>query len=328
MTHPVLEASSAVAPGVHRIMMPVGNRLNSCYAFLGARRILLFDTGTNLDIGSYVEPYLSSIGRDISQVHLAVISHGDVDHFGGAAQLGETAPGALIACHRADHHLVRDPQRVFDIRYNELHADGLAETADFARWCRRAARPAPVDLLLAGGEHVVLDQDWPVQILHVPGHSRGHLAVWDPRSRALTVSDAVLGDGVNLSDGTPAFPPTYRYVADYLATIEQLAALDVDQLLTAHYPTMTGDEGAAFFKLSTNYVQRVNAAILNLLRSVKEPSTLEQIVRGVAAELGPWPPEKVSAALGQPVIGHLEDLTAHHRLSLDSSAEIRRWSKT
>lgn len=322
------QVSSEVAPGLHRVVMPVGDRLNSCYAFVGSSRILLFDTATAGDINGYVAPYLSSIGRDIGDVHLAVISHGDIDHFGGAAQLHEMSPATLIACHHGDHHLMLDPLRVFNIRYNELNSDGLAETAEFAQWCQANARPAPVDLMLAGGEQIVLEQDWAVQVLHVPGHSRGHLAIWDPRSRALVVSDAVLGDGVPLANGAPAFPPTYRYVADYLATIQVLTALNADLLLTAHYPTMAADQAAAFLKLSDDYTGRVNDAVMDFIEATIQPSTVEQVVHGTAARLGPWPMVSTAAALGQPIIGHLEWLTARRWLVLDSTGEIRRWSKS
>ena len=107
------ETSREVAPGIHRIVMPVGERINSCYAFVGARRVLLFDTALDGDISRYVAPYLESIGRRVQDVAVAVISHGDVDHFGGNAELAALVPQALIACHQGDLELVADPDFVF-----------------------------------------------------------------------------------------------------------------------------------------------------------------------------------------------------------------------
>ena len=321
-----VETSREVLPGVHRIVMPLGDRINSVYAFVGERRILLFDTALDGDISGSVAPYLISIGRDITDVSLAVISHGDVDHFGGNAELHELAPGALIACHRGDLELVSDPEFVFETRYDELSGEGLPDSPEFGRWCVEHARSSPVDLVLAGGEDVVLEDGWAVRVLHVPGHSTGHLAISDLRSGGVVVSDAVLGDSVNLADGSPAFPPTYRFAADYVGTIDLLTSLSPSAVFTAHYPAMDAGAGREFLELSRAFADRCDQVVLEHVSEAAAPISVREVVLGVAGRLGPWPVDTVAAALGQPVVGHLEWLTDRGLLHVETRQDIRRWS--
>lgn len=320
-----METSSEVTPGVHRIVMPLGARINSCYAFVGTRRILLFDTALDGDISRWVAPYLGSIGRDITEVSLAINSHGDVDHYGGNAELAELAPHALIGCHRSDLAMVNDPQLTFDTRYNELRAEGVPDSPEFGQWCLEHARAAPVDIALGGGEELRLDEDWSVRVLHVPGHSAGHLAIHDPRSGAVVLSDAVLGTHVPLADGSPAFPPTYRWAVDYIDTIAALTQMGPTAVMTAHYPTMGAEAGTTFLQASREFAELCDRLVFEHVAGAADPLTTREVIFGVAGKLGPWPIESVAAQWGQPILGHLEWLAERGKLIVTTEG-IRRWS--
>ena len=75
----------------------------------------------------------------------------------------------------------------------------------------------------------------PRTILHVPGHSPGHLAVWLPAERAAIVGDAAMGRGIPYLDGSLMYAPQYHDPERYLATLGRLARLDPDVLLGAHF---------------------------------------------------------------------------------------------
>ena len=77
-----------------------------------------------------------------------------------------------------------------------------------------------MDVGWSGGELLELGPDWTVRILHVPGHSVGHLAVYDERSGALFGGDCLQGSVYLGLDGTPKLCPTYTHVDDYLATAD------------------------------------------------------------------------------------------------------------
>ena len=303
-----------IAEGIHRIDTPLGARTNAVYLLAGDH-VALFDTAVDGAIAPYVLPYLDSIGRDPEEVRWVVVSHCDVDHFGGLADATAAFPNAVTVAHRADADQIDDFDVFLDQRARGFRAEhDVDETAEGLAWLRSVTRPAAVRQRVVGGEQLRLGDDWTVDIVHVPGHSHGHLALWDPRSRAAVVSDAVLSDAVRTAEGEAAFPPTYRHVAPYRATIGALARLDPAWLLTAHYPTMAGDEGRDFLDCSAQYTDRLEGAVRTALTG--RARTLRDILPEINPLAGDWPAVGTEGALAFPVVGHLEDL--HQR------GEVRR----
>ncbi|MCC5947365.1 MAG: MBL fold metallo-hydrolase [Nitriliruptoraceae bacterium] len=297
-----------VAEGLHRIDTELGTRVSSLYLFVGAHACLLFDVGVDGTAQRDLAPYLASIDVDPARVRWAVISHADVDHFGGSASLRELIPTVTLACHRMDAPLIAD-YGVFETE----RARGFVQPWSFDEdpaalaWTREVTREHVPDLTLSGGERVRLDEDWEVELLHVPGHSRGHLAVFDPRSDSLVVSDAVLGDAVLHADGSPAFPPTYRFVDDYLATIARFESMAPQRLLTAHYPTMDAEQALAFLAASRNFAASLDHAILEAVAAAGPTGcTLAALIEQLNPRVGRWPEQGTATALAFPVVGHLE----------------------
>lgn len=300
-------AGTEVAPGIHRVDTPLGERVNSVYLFVGDDDIAMFDTAVDGMSQERVVPYLESIGRDPAEVRWVVVSHCDVDHFGGLASACEAFPNAVACAHHLDADQIEDFAVYEDRRARGFRADhGLDETADVLAWVRSVTREGPLRQRLVGGETLRLGPDWSIDVLHVPGHSHGHLAIWDRRSAAAVVSDAVLSDAVRSAAGDPLFPPTYRYVSPYRATIAALVALRPATLLTAHYPTMTGDDAAEFLHSSERFTTVVETSVRLALSS--GPRSLVDILPQVNAEVASWTTTGTEVALAFPVVGHLEDL--------------------
>jgi len=321
------ERSREIAPGVHRIVYPVGQRLNSSYLLIGDRASVLFDLGTRGDVSQHVLPYLQELGLAPDRLSLAIISHGDVDHFGGAAELSRLVPGCVLACGSGDHDLVRDPELVVRGRYNELVDDGLGESAEFNAWCADVAEAAPVGLTLTGGEQVWLDADRRVEVLALPGHSLGHLGLWLPDARTVVIGDAALGRAVPLADGSIAFPPTYRHVAAYREAIARLRALEPQIVATAHYPLLSHEQAEEFLRSSREFTDELERELLAELHRAEEPVPLRGLAGRLADRFGPWPTD-VRAAMGQPVIGHLEDLEHRGQVTAIRTGAERRWSSS
>jgi hypothetical protein len=133
------------------------------------------------------------------------------------------------------------------------------------------------------------------------------------------VGDAVLGNAVLLADGSPAFPPTYRYVDTYLATAQRLQAIGPDQLLTAHYPVYRGPDAAEFLGETRAFADRAEAALRRELAAAPEPVTMRVLTERLSPLLGKWPAD-ANQFLSQPLLGHLERLERYglvHRSRTD-----------
>lgn len=289
----------------------------SLYLFVGREHSLLLDVGVDGTAQRGLVPYLAGIGLGPQSIRWAVVSHADVDHFGGISSLRELSPRAVFVAHVLDAPLITD-YAAYEARRARGFREpwGLDESPDVLAWTRSVTREGPVDMAVTGGETVDLGDGWELEIVHVPGHTHGHLAVYDPRSRTLAVADAVLGDMVPHADGRPAFPPTYRYVDGYLATISRCEALRPDLLLTAHYPTMRGDTSAEFLARSRGFVEKVDAVVVDELDAAGAHGLrLQELLAQANPRLGSWPSEGTAGALAFPVVGHLERLLALGRIN-------------
>lgn len=188
---------------------------------LRGRRPALVDSGF---VGHAAET-AAWVRAHSGHVTLVVNTHWHSDHVGGNARL--QAMGARIAACAPDAHAVarRDP--------------GCCQ----AEYLDQPVAPYTVDKPLEDGQVLRLgDADW--QVIRTPGHTPGHLSLWQPDEQLLAVGDA-LSDydvgWVNLAlDGPGA-------AADALASLHRLVGLAPRVLLPSHGP-VPADPGAAFEK--------------------------------------------------------------------------------
>ncbi|KRB36833.1 MBL fold metallo-hydrolase [Microbacterium sp. Root180] len=317
-----------IRPGLHRIVAPLGERFVALHLFVGDHSALLVDTGIRESITETFLPYLSRAGIDPAIVRWAVNTHCDFDHTGGNGALKSALPGVQILAHRLDQGLTEDVQRLIDERYGEFRdTDGFDDPPETTAYLRSVTDLVPVDRVLAGGEEFDLGGR-SVRVLHVPGHSPGHVAVHDPSNRALAIGDATLGTTVPFADGRAAFPPTYRDVGPYVDSIALFRSLSPELVLTAHYPVYEGAAAAAFLDESEAYTRRIDEVITDVLAEATAPRTTLELVRAAGSALGPWGPDALDYAVF-PVTGNLERLEQQGVVrSATDAAGRRRWTST
>jgi glyoxylase-like metal-dependent hydrolase (beta-lactamase superfamily II) len=297
-----------LVPGVHRIEAEVGGRPLYLFAFLGERRLLL-DAGCASTVDEFIAPFLERAGLGLADLDVLVVTHSDLDHQGGAQLLKRANPSLWVTCGVLDIPLVSDPEALIARRYQayaELH--GVAPDADALAWMRReSGGPVRVDVGWSGGELLELGPGWSVRILHVPGHSVGHIAVYDERSGALFSGDCLQGSVYLGLDGTPKLCPTYTHVEDYLATAALIESLAPRELHGCHWPAARGPEVAAFIDETRDYVEYIDGLARACL---SEPLTLEALIACVNQQLDPPWPDEVAPELVYSIHGHVDRLVA------------------
>jgi glyoxylase-like metal-dependent hydrolase (beta-lactamase superfamily II) len=295
--------------GVHRIEAEVGGRPLYLFLFLGERRMLL-DAGCASTVDEFIAPALAELGLGLEDLDLLLITHSDLDHQGGTHALRTDNPGLWVACGLPDVPLVADPERLVRERYHAYAEDhGVEPGPDADAWLRAEAGEAePVDLGLRGGEVIRLGPRWNLRVLHVPGHSPGHLAVYDERTRALFSGDCVQGRVYLGLDGTPKLCPTYTHIDEYLKTAALVESLAPSELHGCHWPAARGPEVASFLDESRDYVRRLD----ELTRASLEagPMSLADLIADVNRELeSPWPAD-LAGELVYSLHGHAEWLVS------------------
>jgi glyoxylase-like metal-dependent hydrolase (beta-lactamase superfamily II) len=156
------------------------------------------------------------------RIGLVVNTHWHADHVGGNAAL--QASGAEIAASAPDADAVRrrDPGCC------------LAEYLD------QPVSPYTVDRALDDQEMIRLGEtDW--QVVRTPGHTPGHLSLWQHDERLLVVGDALsdydVGWVATALDGPAA-------TATAVASLDRITALDPRVLLPAHGPLPADPQAA------------------------------------------------------------------------------------
>jgi len=136
--------------------------------------------------GAVVDPGgdLDRIRQAIAQAKVAVdkiiLTHGHIDHAGGAAELREALNVPIEGPHEADRFLL----------------DHLAETG---RSYGIPARPVTPDRWLNEGDTVSVG-DLTLDVLHCPGHSPGSVVLVSPTQRFALVGDVIFQGSVGRAD--------------------------------------------------------------------------------------------------------------------------------
>jgi glyoxylase-like metal-dependent hydrolase (beta-lactamase superfamily II) len=280
-----IDAVMEVVPGIHRIEGDLGERYVCQYLLVGEERTLLVDTGLRDMPAEVIAPYLATFDRSLEDLDDVLISHADVDHCGGNRALRAAAPRTRLLCGEADRVWIESNDAMMAENYRWYESYGFGPSADDIAFLERElGGDAPIDVGLRGGETLRLDPSWRIEVLALPGHTPGHLGLWDPRTQSAIIIDAALGDGIYDHAGNRLIGPRYYSAADYEATIRRLRALDPEWLLTAHFPVMDRTAAHEFLDRSLAFVQAVRDAV----RSAKA-SDLWPLTQEVGAAVGPFP---------------------------------------
>jgi glyoxylase-like metal-dependent hydrolase (beta-lactamase superfamily II) len=258
------------------------------YLLVGADAAMLVDTGCAHNPTQDILPYMRRIGFDPARLTYILITHSDLDHQGGNLPMKQAAPQALLLCHNLDRAWIESADALITGRYAQFEADhGIGYGVNGKAGIRADMACCPLDLTLEGGESFRLSADWVVEAVHTPGHTWGHLAVYDPRSKTLISGEASMGTHIPKADWSPAMPPTYCYVDTYLSTQSRLLTMDIDLLASAHWPLHRGPAVREFISDSRNFCLHVESKLLE--RSQRGPFTLRQAIDEIGPSLGDWP---------------------------------------
>ncbi len=310
-------------PGFHQIEQILGPRFLFQYLLVG-KRSMLIDTGIATSPDEHILPYFEKINFDPDDLDYIVISHADVDHFGGNARMRQVAPRAILACHRLDAPWIGDRERILEERYGWYKQYGMDYPPETAQWLNEAMGPdVRVDLQLSGEEIFLLDDGRPVRVLSLPGHSDGHIGVYDEANRAVIVIDAILWRGLLDMDNNIISPPPYSLIDPYLAAIDLVLDLDFEYLYTAHYANLSGDEARQWLEESKRYVSDCHEAAYNALQESGRPMTLAEVHQIVDQDLGPY--TAFAVELAKPVYAHLEQLVVEGRAVREQAGDQPTW---
>lgn len=309
-----------ITPDIHQITCRFGSaRMVFVYLLVGEQASMLVDTGCAHNPQQDILPYFQKIGFDPARLTYILITHSDLDHQGGNQPMKQIAPQALLMCHALDRAWIESTEALIQGRYSQFEQDhGIGYGEQGKAGIRSQTLSYPMDITLQGGETFRLSPDWEVEAVHTPGHTWGHTAVYDPRSKTLISGEASLFTHIPNIDWTPAMPPTYCYVDTYLYTQERLLNMDINLLASAHWPLQHGQAAGEFIRQSRDFCLRVEENLLQLADS--HPFTLRQAIDELGLTLGEWSAD-TNQDFSYGMAGNLEQLVKRGQLKTSRNAK-------
>lgn len=310
-----------IYPGAHLIECEIGGRPLHLPLLIGESETVLVDCGTRSHAAEDIPKYIDNIGLPASRLTFLVITHPDVDHSGGVGELARRYPHLRAVCGVADRILIESPEQLFVRRYDHYREEHCIFYDDKTAAGIRdgCSGHQPVSLTMMGGETLNLGANRILEIIHLPGHSHGHLGIYDRDHRTLFYGDAIQGRGYQSLTGGWALCPTYLYVDAYLQTISFIEHLGAERIVGCHWPVFQGEsEINEFCASSRNFVETADRLIYDYLALHPRGVTLRELCESLGGKLGEWPPA-AHTELSYAFLGHIERGISQGKLSVDRS---------
>jgi glyoxylase-like metal-dependent hydrolase (beta-lactamase superfamily II) len=195
------------------------------------------------DSTELLEAALAANGRALGEVAQVLITHGHPDHFGAAGWLADSGD-ATVVCGRAEVPKITqatDRLSMVDIVDRLGIPDTMRDTfRAFYEGVQQLSHPIDPRRLRLLDDGDTLDaggRQWQVHV--TPGHSVGHVSLYEPGERVLLSGDHLLAcitPNPVLEPDPDTVEGRRRSLVEYLASLERFIRLDPLLVLPGHGP--------------------------------------------------------------------------------------------
>ena len=209
--------------------------------------VTMIDSGTNTpETENALMLGLADIGVYPEQIARVVVSHGHPDHFGLAPRIRELS-GATVMAGQADLPKLTSDRTMLHATGRLLLGEGMP-MATLVEMGERGESRSFRDLHprvdgavgLRDGDRLTFD-GFDLEVLHLPGHTAGHICLYEPASGVLFSGDTLLLEITPnpLLEPDPEDPSERRKsLVQYTATLDRLADLPLSTVYPGHGPVI------------------------------------------------------------------------------------------
>lgn len=195
---------------------------------------------------------------EAGEVDVIINTHFHLDHAYG----NKFFPKAQIWAHTLDAPAMRSPEQF-------MAYTGFREISDFPDPLHFPGGPSgrEVDRELVDGE--VLDfGDAVLQVIHTPGHTPGHIALFEPQASLLFSGD------IDLSPFGPWYGNVRSDLEEFVGSIKRLIELNPKMLVTSHAGIVTDN----IAKRLKEYAEKIDLRDEQILQHLHVPKTISELM--------------------------------------------------
>jgi glyoxylase-like metal-dependent hydrolase (beta-lactamase superfamily II) len=239
-----------IIPGIFRMPIPIRNNplgATNTYLIKGNDGYLLIDAGWNSpDAFESMEHQLAEAGLTFTDIRKILVTHVHPDHYGLVPAVRERS-GAEIMLHRIEKDLLLNRysainDALFDIetvfRKNGAPSDEIPMFRLPGKYKKSFSAPLVPDTALEDGD-VLQVGEFTLLVILTPGHSPGHICLYEKNNKLLFGGDHVL-PGITPNISLMPFGGE-NPLGDFMRSMNTLEKLEVSLVLPAHeepYPDL------------------------------------------------------------------------------------------
>ena len=315
-----------VLPGLFRNKIPLPDSplkyLNS-YIIKDSERSLIVDTGLNrkacLDA---MHKGLATLGIDLAQSDI-FITHLHADHFGLVSKLVTDTTNILFS--RPEKELMESWEgfgaMVDYAALNGFPENELEAALDKHPGAKYGAEWVPELKILDDGDAVDV-ADYHFKCVTTPGHTLGHLCLYDQDKKILLAGDHIL---IDITPNIQCWSDTANPLKDYLASLDKVCQLPIDLVLPGHR-RLIDNPGARIEELKKHHAHRLDE-VLTILK--KGPLSAFQMAAHMTWDINceswdQFPVAQKWFALGEAIshLRYLEEDGRIVRMTVDKTTEF------
>ena len=228
-----------VFENIYQIEVPLpGSPLKSvnCYVIKDERRDLLIDTGMNRpECRAAIETGLKELDVDLNRCDL-FITHLHSDHMGLVSHLATES--TTVYFNRTEAKMIQTAKEQGGFGSRMMNFARLAGFSDAEVEDSLSKHPGLKFQAPHSTEFSILDEGdildiggYHFECIHTPGHSPGHLCLYDADTKLMVAGDHVLGD---ITPNISAMTREENPLSDFLRSLDKVYEYDVDLALPGH----------------------------------------------------------------------------------------------
>ena len=270
--------------GVHLIKIPAPGGVSwytNVYVIEGNDGHILVDSGWDSQESLWaLQEGIKAENLKLQDIKKVVITHMHPDHYGLSTKIKQIC-GAQVAIHRIDAGFIFPRYKDFTdlikkteemLRQNGVPQDELSQLKDASLWMSKFVTPDSPDVMLEDG-NMISNGSFILEVLWTPGHSPGHICLYEPEKKFLLTGDHVLYDttphvGFNPQSGD-------NPLDDYVSSLKKLERLKASFILPGHGP-MFNALGLRIEKILQHHEARKKAIIQSLRNGLKTAYEIAQ----------------------------------------------------